>query len=152
MDLGYDAYLDRKLEEHARSGYEADQFAEQLAARALEIGNDAADFLAWIAGRAICLSDIKVVSPNTGKRISARTALIANAPTWLRETVLEAGEIDDEALMDLSVALGGVRQMPADQCLIELAPQWLRSELVDWLAKRPELEVDVRHALSVEAA
>lgn len=150
MDTGYDAYLDRCLEEHEARGYEDDRIAELVAARAIEIGNDAEEFLAWIAERDTRLWDINVTSPFTGKKVAAAAALIAHAPAWLRELVLDAGDIDAESLMDARVQYASGRTCPADVALMVDAPVWLRGALTDWLAAQPALEAEVRASIEYQ--
>lgn len=148
MDLGYDAYLAAELAAHNRRGDEADRLAELVAERALDLGNDAGRFLEWIAERDTRLWDIKVTSPISGKKVTAAAALIAHAPAWLRELVLEGGEIHAEALMDASVQYATGRTSPADVALIANAPEWLRAELVDWLSRTSMLEADCREEVA----
>ena len=124
-----------------------DDFDAAIAERALELGNDAERFLEWIAERDTQLSEIAIKSANTGRRITARAALIANAPTWLREQLLAAETIDDDYLMDVQVEMSNGKSMPADQLLISTAPEWLRAELVDWLSRQSLLESEVREEM-----
>lgn len=147
MDLGYDAFLDRELAAHNRCGDNADHLAELVAERAIELGADAGRFLEWIAEHDAPLSEITIKSSTTGRRINARAALVANAPTWLRELILDAELVDDELLMDMQVEMSNGRAMPADQLLISVAPEWLRAELVDWLSKQSQLEDEVEAGL-----
>ena len=148
MDTGYDAFLARELAAHNRRGDEADRLAELVAERALDLGNDAGRFLEWIAEHDTRLSEITIKSSTTGRRINARAALVANAPTWLRELILESAEIDDEALTDFDVRYANGTTVAADVALIANAPEWLRAELVDWLSRQWQLEDEVEARLA----
>ena len=145
---GYDAFLARELEDHERRGDDADHLAELVAERAIDLGNDAERFLEWIAEHDTRLWDIKVTSCITGKQVTAAAALIAHAPAWLRELVLEGSEIHAEALMDASVQYANGKSSPADVALIANAPEWLRAELVDWLSRTSMLEADCREEVA----
>ena len=150
MDTGYDNFLDRELAAHNRRGEDADQLAELVAERAIELGADAGRFLAWIAERGTRLWDIRVKSPVNGKQIAAAAALLAHAPAWLRELILESAEIDAEALMDFDVRYANGTTVAADVALIANAPEWLRAELVDWLSRESLLEDEVKEIVADE--
>lgn len=145
---GYDAFLARELEDYERRGDDADHLNELVAERAIELCNDAERFLAWIGERGLLLSEILVTSSNTGRSINARTALVANAPVWLRELILDAELIDDDLLEELKVEMSNGKTLPADQLLIATAPEWLREELVDWLSKQSQLEDEVEAGIA----
>ena len=147
MDLGYDAYLARKHAESCEREEREDAMTARCEDRALWLGRDARMLLKWLTDHGTRLSEIDIKSPVTGKTIGASAALIAHGPAWLRELVIEGGEIDDETLADTPVKFANGDVAPADVALIAHAPEWLRAELVDWLSRSSMVAADVKAEL-----
>jgi hypothetical protein len=139
---GYDSWLARQHADHEERKADSDYRRDLIESRAIELGTDAARFLAWCAEHDTRLVDIEVTSPSSGRTINARTAIIVNAPTWLREEVVNAldGNVD---LDEIDVTIVPGRTLPSDVLLIEMAPAWLREQLVNWLSKSSMLETEV---------
>ena len=147
MNLGYDAYLARQHAKSCEREEREDAITARCEDRALWLGRDAGMLLEWLADHGTTLWDIKIKSAVTGKEVDAAPALLAHAPTWLRELVIAGGAIDGEALADTPVKFANGDVAPADVALIAHAPEWLRAELVDWLSKSSMVKADVKAEL-----
>lgn len=146
MDLGYDAYLDRELEDHARRGYEADYIHEQVVERATEMVDNPVEFLEWLSEWEWQLSDISLIS-TTGKKVNARALLLAHADAWVLEQILAHEEVDDAMLAEIEIPLADGNFCRADEFLISQAPAWLKNRLTEWLADQNSFQREVKASI-----
>ena len=137
---GYDGFLAREWDRHCARVIDQDALEAEVERQANKIGGNAERFMAWLEEYNWKLSEVTIKSSVTGKNVNARTALVAHAPAWLRELILDADLVDDEMLREMEVEFANGNHCPADEALIELAPDWLKDELVGWLSRTSQLK------------